>query len=337
MENPSKMNVLIIGGGVFVGRHMTDALLASGHTVTHFNRGISAAERADVETIKGDRNQDLDLVANRTWDAVIDTCAYVPGEVKISTEKLRDRVGRYVLISTLSVYEWDAIRSGVAVDESAPRQTLAPEADSTKMTPETYGPLKAACEDVVLDAFSSRSIVARCGFIVGPNDKSDRFTYWVTRSARDGRMLAPEGPATPLQFIDVRDLAAFIVHLLESQSHGVFNVTGQPGKVTFGTLFECSAQIAGTHPEIVWLDHDALARAGLQQSDIPLWIDEPAVMRTFHNLSVKRAIAAGLKLRPLEDTVRATLAWAQTRPPDYLMKAGLTSERESEALTTRSS
>jgi 2'-hydroxyisoflavone reductase len=164
------VNVLVIGGGVFVGRHITDALLASGHAVTQFNRGISARERGDVETIRGDRMRDLDLVAERTWDAVIDTCAYVPGEVQLSAEKLRDRVGRYVLISTLSVYEWDAVPSGAPIEESTPRQTLAPGADAATMTPQTYGPLKAACEDVVLNAFGERALVVRCGLIVGPHD-----------------------------------------------------------------------------------------------------------------------------------------------------------------------
>jgi 2'-hydroxyisoflavone reductase len=223
------------------------------------------------------------------------------------------------------------------VSESAPRQRLAPDADATTMTAETYGPLKAACEDVVLDAFGSRAVVARCGFIVGPHDQSDRFTYWVTRCARGGRMLAPEGPGTPMQFIDVRDLAAFVVRMLESGGHGVFNITGLPGEVTFGTLFDCGARAAGMQPEIVWLDHEAIARAGLQQSDIPLWIEEPVVMRKFLNLSVDRAVAAGLKLRPLEDTVRDTLAWARSRPADYSMAAGITAGREAAALTAASS
>jgi 2'-hydroxyisoflavone reductase len=329
------VNVLVIGGGIFVGRHITDALQSAGHRVTQFNRGIAAPPRSDLETIAGDRMHDLGLLGARTWDAVVDTCAYVPQAVRLSTEALKGRVARYVFISTLSVCDYDRAGKGDRIDENVPRATLPPEADVTTMTPETYGALKALCEDVVLDAFVDRATILRCGLMVGPYDPTDRFTYWVVRYARSGRMLGPEGPQTPMQFIDARDMAAFVVHALEGQSGGIFNLTGLPETTTFGTLFAECARVAGVQPEIVWLDRDAIARAGLKEwEEIPLWIADPEFMRKFHNAGVDRALAAGLAFRPLADTVRDTLAWAQTRPADYRGKHGMTAEREAEALAT---
>lgn len=329
------MDVLIIGGGVFVGRHITDALLAAGHRVTHFNRGIAAPPRADVETITGDRMNELELLGNRSWDAVVDTCAYVPHAVRLSTEALATRVARYVFISTLSVYDYDRIGSDEPFDESAPRVMLAPGADATTMTPDTYGALKALCEDVVLDSFGNRATVLRCGLMVGPHDPTDRFTYWVYRCSRGGRMLAAGGPGTPMQFIDARDMAAFVVRVLNAEIGGVFNLTGQPDTVTFGALFSRCAQVSGVEPDVVWLDRDAVARAGLKEwQDVPLWLADGPFMRKFLNAAVDRALAAGLSLRPLTDTVRDTLAWANGRPTDYQFKYGLDAQREAEALAT---
>lgn len=211
------MRVLVIGGGVFVGRHITDALLTAGHRVTQFNRGLAAPARSDVETVNGDRMRDLALLRTRTWDAVVDTCAYVPEAVRLSTDALQGRIARYVFISTLSVYDYDLIGIGSAIDENAPKALLPPAADPATVTLETYGPLKARCEDVVLDAFPGGATILRCGLMVGPLDRSDRFTYWVVRCARAGRMLAPEGPQSPMQFVDVRDVAAFVVRAIETK------------------------------------------------------------------------------------------------------------------------
>lgn len=327
------MRILIIGGGVFVGRHITDALLSAGHRVTHFNRGIAAPGRSDVETVTGDRIRDLHRLGNRTWDAVVDTCGYVPEALRVSTNALNGRAGRYVFISTVSVYDYDRIGAGDAIDENATKATLPPGADTTKVTPETYGALKLSCEGRVLEAFGDRATILRCGLMVGPYDPTDRFTYWVLRCTRAGRMLAPGGLENPMQFIDARDVAAFTVPALENQTGGVFNVTGLPDATTFGTLFCECARVAGQRPEIVWLDPDAIARAGLQEwKDLPLWVADLEFMRTFHSVRVDRGLAAGLRFRPLAETVRDTIAWAQTRPADYRAKHGITAEREAQAL-----
>jgi 2'-hydroxyisoflavone reductase len=206
------------------------------------------------------------------------------------------------------------------------------------VTPETYGALKVLCEDIVVDAFGKNHTIVRCGLMVGPHDRSDRFTYCVARCARGGRMLAPAGPDEPMQFIDVRDVAAFVVRALENRTSGVFNVTGLRGTVTFGKLFEHVAGVVNGWPEIVWFDREAIVRSGLEEwKEIPLWINDAKAMRKLHAVVVERALSSGLTLRPLDDTVRDTLAWAQTRPSDYVMKHGMTPEREAEALSASES
>jgi 2'-hydroxyisoflavone reductase len=326
------MKVLVIGGSVFVGRHVTDALLAAGHEVTHFNRGVAESKpRSDVETIQGDRMHDLERLSGRRWDAVVDTCAYVPAAVELSAEALSGATDRYLMISTVSVYDYE--QASVPVTESSPLASLASDADRTTMTPETYGALKALCENVVVDRFGARSTIVRCGLIVGPHDRSDRFTYWVMRGARGGRILAPEGPDTRMQFIDVRDLAAFVVRTLENENGGIFNVTGVPGSVTLGATLELATALSTRDAEIVWCDRETIARTGLQPwQEIPLWIDDDHLMETLHAVSVDRALSVGLRLRPLAETISDTFEWASTRPSDHVMKHGMSPQREAEAL-----
>jgi len=333
------MNVLIIGGSVFVGRHITNALLEAGHSVTHFNRGVTeTTPRNDVEIVTGDRMHRLDRLAGRTWDAVVDTCAYVPAAVDLAAKALRDRTNRYVFISTLSVYDYENVDDGRPITETSRRAELPAEADVSTMTPETYGALKALCEDVIDDAFGERATIVRCGLMVGPYDRTDRFTYWVVRAARGGGMIAPVSPDEPMQFIDVRDVADFVVRSVERSSAGTYNVTGLPGRVTFGSLLEGIVALTGANAEFVWLDRDAIARSGLEAwKEIPLWLDDARFMRNLHNASVDRALAAGLRFRPLDETITDTLAWARSRPADHRMAHGMTPERETEALCRTSS
>ncbi len=328
------MNVLIIGGGVFLGRAVTDALLSTGHSVTHFNRGKSTAPRSDVETVAGDRLEHLDRLQRRRFDAVVDTCAYVPRAVEISTQTLLASVERYVLISTLSVYDYDVATPETRIDETWHRVGLPAGASRDVMAAETYGALKALCEDVVLQSYGERALVLRCGLLVGPYDPTNRFTYWLTRAARGGRMLAPVSPDSPMQFIDVRDVARFTVRVLENHFEGAVNLTGIPASVTLGDVINTASTIAGSHPDVHWLDTDAIERAGLQEwSDLPLWVRDARFSRIFHNVRIDRALGAGLEFRPLDETVRDTLAWAACtldRPTPH----GMTLEREAEALAS---
>lgn len=327
------MRVLLIGGGVFVGRAITDALLASGHEVTHFHRGKSEAPRSDVETIVGDRFEHLDRLKGHTWDAVVDTCAYVPRAVGLSTAALADSAKRYLLISTVSVYDYDSATPERSIDESSPRLQLPTGADRDTMTPETYGALKALCEDVVFERFGDRALAMRCGLMVGPHDRSNRFTYWVTRTARGGRMLAPVGPESSLQLIDVRDVARFCVLALQRGISGPVNVTGVPGGVNLGNVLSAAVAVSGVRPEIVWLDRATIARTGLKPwEEIPLWDPDDRFMEIFHSVRVDRALAAGLRLRPLQATVRDTLVWAEQAPADRALPHGMTAEREAAAL-----
>ncbi|MEW6402172.1 MAG: NAD-dependent epimerase/dehydratase family protein, partial [Chloroflexota bacterium] len=206
------MKILIIGGTRFLGRHLVNSARARGHEVTLFNRGQTNPDLfRRVEKIWGDREKDLDQLKGRNWDAVIDTCGYVPRVVRMSAEALKESVENYVFISSLSIYP-DFRKRGL--NETDPVAKLQDESVE-EVTGETYGPLKALCERVVQDVFGIDSLVIRPGLIVGPHDPTDRFTYWPVRVARGGDVLAPDGPDAFTQFIDARDLADFIVELLQ--------------------------------------------------------------------------------------------------------------------------
>ena len=325
------MKILILGGTVFLGRALTDAAIARGHHVTHFNRGRAPDPR--VETIVGDRAVGLDAIAGRRWDAVIDTCAYVPGVAAKSVAALRDSVGRYLFVSSISVYA----DLGVAnVDENAPVTALGDRSAET-MTPETYGPLKALCEEEVRKVFGERALIARPGLIVGPHDPTDRFSYWPWRIAKGGVVLAPGKPLRGLQFIDVRDLAVWMVALLERQASGTFQATGPKSNLNMGTFLDACARVVDTKPEIAWTDEALLAAHEVKPwTELPLWLPQSdAAHAGFMKVSITRALAAGLTIRPVTDTIRDTLEWLKTRSPDHAWKAGLTPERETALLKAR--
>ena len=224
------MKILIIGGTRFVGPALVEAARARSHDVTLFNRGLSAPDAfADIETITGDRETDLDQLGRRQWDAVIDTCGYFPRQVKLSAEALRQAVDHYTFISSISVYP---VQGPLGRDELAP--VLPPVDDAIEeVTGETYGPLKVGCEAALMEVFQSDALIIRAGLIVGPGDPTNRFTYWVTRAAQGGDAIAPPAEQ-PIQFVDARDLATFIVHAAEARIAGVYNVTGPAQRLTFG-------------------------------------------------------------------------------------------------------
>jgi 2'-hydroxyisoflavone reductase len=325
------MRILIIGGTRFLGRHLVESALERSHEVILFNRGRSNPGLfPQLETILGDREQDVDKLQGRIWDAVIDVAGYLPRIVRLSAEVLKENVARYVFISSVSVY--DNFKQ-IGIDESYPVGKLENETVE-EITGETYGPLKALCEKVVQDIYGERALIIRPGLIVGPHDPTDRFTYWPVRIARGGDVLAPQKPDAPIQVIDVRDLSDFIIKLIQDNGSGVYNATGPDYGLTIGKLLEVSRQVSGSDANVHWASVDFLSQQKVEPwSDMPTWIPEDEEGVGFSRIDVSKAIAAGLRFRPLEETVRDTLTWAQTRPADHERRAGLTEERETQVLT----
>ena len=324
------MNILIIGGTKFLGRHLVDSALARGHNVTLFNRGQTNPNLfPHIETIVGDREHDIEKLSARTWDAVIDTCGYVPRIVGVSGVGLERSVRRYVFISTLSVH---ADNREIGIDENYPVGKLKDESIE-EITGETYGPLKALCEKTILDQYSERGLIVRPGLIVGPNDPSDRFTYWPMRIAKGGEVLAPEKPGVPVQIIDVRDLSDFTIKLIEENAAGIYSATGPDYELTLGAMFETCKQTSGSDANIRWASVEFLKQNEVMEwSDMPVWVPDNEENAGFSRFDVSKGIKAGMKFRPLEDTVRDTLAWANTRPTSHEWRAGLQSDREQELL-----
>jgi len=332
------MKLLVLGGTVFLGRHIVDAALRRGHAVTLFNRGRHRPDLfPGVERLTGDRDGGLDALDGRTWDAVIDTCGYVPRVVRQSAERLRDAVGHYTFISSISVYK-DI--PGADADEETPVSTLADPTVET-ITGETYGPLKALCEQAVQDALGARAFVVRPGLLVGPHDPSGRFTYWVRRVAQGGDVLAPGDPAMRVEFIDTRDGAEWLVQCAENRVTGVQNMTGPREPLTMEGFLEACRATLDPSARLVWVSEEfLLARKVTPWTEVPLWI--PKADQGMLAVSIERALASGLSFRPLAETLRDTLAWAQSddaqrAPPERISagpkpQVGLLPERERELL-----
>ena len=323
------MKILILGGTRFLGRHLVEASLARDHAVTLFNRGESNPGLfPGVTELYGNRDGDLatleEALAGEAWDAVIDTCGYVPRIVRASAALLSGTVPHYTFISTLSVYA-DLATQGL--DESAPVATMADETVE-EITEETYGPLKALCERVVADVYSDGALIIRPGLIVGPHDPTDRFTYWPVRVAAGGEVLAPGTGDPPVQFIDVRDLAAWTVKMVEQAETGVYNATGPAGGVLMREFLEKTRDSSGSNASFTWVDEAFLLERGVTPwIEIPLWIPGDEALG-FGSVNVERAIRAGLTFRPQEETIAGTLAWAEARPDGHEWRAGLDRERE---------
>ena len=319
------MNLLVLGGTRFLGRHLVEAALARGHDLTLFNRGRTAPGLfVGVEHLCGERDGDLALLRGRRWDAVVDTCGYLPRIVRRSALALRDSVDRYLFVSSISVY---ADSSTAGQDEQAARLPL-PSPDCEDI-PGHYGALKAACEDEVQEVFGPRATLLRPGLIVGPFDPSGRFTYWAQRVARGGAVLAPPAPEYPVQFIDARDLAAWMIDLLEQGQYGTFNASGPAAPLTFGAFLEGCRQALVAPAEFVWPDESFLDRhAVMPWTELPLYAGEDG--RGLNQISLSRALSAGLRLRPLGNTCADTARWAGGSP--LPVGIGLTAEREAQLL-----
>jgi 2'-hydroxyisoflavone reductase len=318
-----------------VGRAFVEAALARGHVLTLFNRGRTNPElHAGVERLTGDRAPaqggpgGLGALAGRTWDAVVDPSGFFPRVVAASAQALAGSVSRYLFVSSISVYAEPMPRGA---DETAPVARLA-DPSVEDIGNGNYGGLKALCEERVRDAFAGRALVVRPGLIVGPHDTTDRFPYWTRRLARGGEVLAPGSPDAPVQLIDVRDLAEWMVRLLEHGAGGTFNATGPDSPLTLGACLERIAAAVGGNAKLTWVSDTFLDAQKVEPwMQMPLWLH--AADLPMMTASIARALAEGLTFRPLEDTARDTLAWERSLPPGARPPSpALTPEREVELL-----
>ena len=318
------MKLLIIGGTRFLGRALVDEARHAGHDVTLFNRGRSNPTLyRDIDQIHGDRDGELSKMAGRRWDAVIDTCGYVPRIVRLSAEFLADKVEHYTFISSISVY---AEPVPDHLDESGTVETIADET-TEELTGEAYGALKALCEAAATDATGGRALNVRAGLIVGPHDPTDRFTYWPLRVGRGGEVLAPGSPDLITQIIDVRDLAKWIILAAGKRLTGPYNVTGPETPLSIGAILERCRDVTGSDAAFTWVSEAFLTRHEVQPfTELPLWL--PQESQGILRVSIDKALSNGLAFRPLEETVRDTLEWASSRASDYAMRNGLSPEKE---------
>jgi 2'-hydroxyisoflavone reductase len=323
------LKVLILGGTNFLGPHLVEELQEHGHEVTLFNRGTQNSSLFPmVEKLQGNRDGDLKAIEDRQWDAIIDTSGHLPRVVEASSKILTEATDHYTFISTIGVYE---NFSKLDIDEDCPLAKLSDE-QSEEITEKTYGALKACCEDVISRYFPNKSLIIRPGLIVGPFDPTDRFTYWPVRIVEGGKILAPGKSIQNLQFIDVRDLAKWIVLMVERQATGIYNATGPATPITFEQLLEECQKFSKKDVVIQWLDEDFLIKNNVQDwSEVPLWLSYKRNMPGFLNINVQKALQSGLTFRTLSETISSILAWDSSRE-NIKREAGLDREKEKELL-----
>jgi 2'-hydroxyisoflavone reductase len=324
------VKLLIIGGTRFVGRHLTAAALQRGHDVTLFHRGQSNPDLfPEAKRIIGDRAEDVSAMADQQWDAVIDTCGYVPRVVRMSAQALVDKTERYLFISTISVY--DQLSQVEGLDEDSPLGSM--EQDTEEITGETYGPLKVRCEEEVQAAFPDAALIIRPGLIVGPYDPTDRFTYWPLRIGSYDEVASPDCKDLPVQMIDARDLADFCLSLLERSATGIYNAVGPAAPLALGEVLETCRSECNPSCRIEWIDPQFLT-----QREVQPWMDFPFVVsfdeggRGTMLVKNQRAIAAGLAFRSAGETIRDTFEWAKHELDPANLKAGMQREREQSLL-----
>jgi 2'-hydroxyisoflavone reductase len=316
------MRICVLGGTLFLGRHIVDAAIERGHEITLFNRGQTRPDLfPEVEKLRGDRDGDLTAITDRDFDAVVDTSGYVPRLVAQTLDALGD-VGHYTFVSSISVY----------ADLSTPPAESSPLAELQEPTEEwreAYGELKVLCENIVRERFPG-AFIPRPGLIVGPWDPTGRFTYWPTRLAAGGRVLAPLPTDADAQVIDARDLAEWIVRAAEERLAGTYNAVGPV--TTRERVLETCRSVAGTDVELVWVDPEFLHEQGVEEwMELPLWLYDQQY-RGMLSVDASPAFAAGLRTRPLEETVRDTLAWALSDEAPSDFPAGLDREKEQAVL-----
>ncbi len=331
------MRLLVLGGTLFVGRHLVEAALDRGHEVTLFNRGRTNTDLfPEVERLQGDRDGDLSALEGRTWDAVFDPSGYVPRVVRASAEVLAPSVGHYTFVSSGSVYPF----ANVSHDEQSPVEALEEE---TEDIAKAYGALKALSEREVEQVLPGRTLILRAGLIVGRYDWTNRFGYWVRRVAEGGEVLVPAPRDWTVQIIDARDLVDWTLDLAEREEAGTFNAVGPERPIAIEELVEAIKRESGSDARFTWVDEEFLLGQGLEPfDDVPLWLGlgrNPEVS-SFYRMENTKALGAGLSFRPLAQTIADSLAWERERRARPLEKdygvagevAGLSPEREAEVL-----
>jgi 2'-hydroxyisoflavone reductase len=326
------MKVLILGGTGFIGPHMVREALRRGHEVSLFNRGRTNPDLfPDLKLYKGDRNTGLHVLEGGEWDVVIDNSGYVPRQVDDSARLLSSIVSHYLFVSTISVY---AV-SPVPITEESPLATMEDETVE-EVTGETYGPMKALCEQRVSSVLgSSRTTVLRPTYICGPGDRTDRFTYWPVRTMRGGEMLWPGTPQDDIQIIDVRDFANFTLDCVEQKIAGTFNTVTPLRSFKMGDLVEDSLAVTDADMTPVWVDKDFITENKIAEGGaLPIWEHPDGEYAALSLVDGSRAAAAGLINRPTRETARDTTTWWKTLPPDRSnkLRAGLSAEKEAEFL-----
>ncbi|MEZ6037680.1 MAG: NAD-dependent epimerase/dehydratase family protein [Planctomycetota bacterium] len=334
-HRPAPKKILVLGGTGFLGPHFVRAALANGHTVTLFNRGKTNSDLfQELEKLRGDREKgDLEALKGRDFDAVIDTSGYVPAHVEATATLLRDRVAHYQFISTISVYGAFGTRPD-SIDETTDVATVeddkVADVNAIRQAMPFYGPLKARCEAAAEAAMPGRVSNLRPGLIVGPGDTSDRFTWWPWRMDQGGEVLAPGDQDGHSQFLDVRDLAAWMLLVVEQNTVGVYNAVGFAGRVSLGEVLAACKCATSKPVTLTWASEEFLQQNEVRPyMEMPLWI--PREGRSM--VQNQKAMAKGLTFRPIADTVRDTLAWARTERGDKpFTRTGLRTEREQELL-----
>jgi len=322
------MKILIIGGTIFLGRHIVNSALSRNHEVVLFNRGKHNPDLfSDLEKIKGDREGDLSELKGMKFDAVIDTCGYLPKVVNKSASFLRDSAGYYTFISSVSVYK-NAYEIGLN-EKSAVEKVKDGKTDV--FTIENYGALKALCENEVLEIFGNDCSIVRSGLIVGDGDFSDRFTYWVERISRGGKIIFPVSKINNVQFIDVKDLADWVIKMTEEKINGVYNSTGPLETLTLGELIDECIKFTGSQAELVKIDENFLLKENVSPFlDLTLWLPEESA--GINNVDISKAKSAGMKIRPLQITLEDTMNYHNSRGKDFKLRTGLSAEKENEIL-----
>src|SRR6266481_1504258 len=341
------LRILILGGTGFLGPHCTESAIARGHSVTHFNSGRTeelrknagrpSAVPAGVETLYGNRDPNktaddrktegkanapkdpnsprgLSQLEGKKWDAVIDTSGYFPRLVKASAELLAPNVKQYVFISTISVYKDNNIPNA---DETALLNILEdPTTEEMGKDFVNYGGGKALCEKAAEAAMPGRVTNIRPGFIVGRRDTSGRFIYWPVRASLGGQLVVPGQPADPIQLIDVRDLADWIIHCIENNIVSVYNATGPEKELSMKAMMEGVRKGVGSDASFTWINNDFLKSQGIKDGQLPLYAPPTGESAGLHRCNISRALAKGLKFRPISETAKDTLDWYKSLPPD---------------------